>query len=93
MNDMTPEQEAELLQGRADAAGLALAWADNPDGAQAMLGTVTFGEAARLLISLCGTVADMIRIGDKAAAGGHAQPSAREQLAALIEAAHQGVQD
>ncbi|MEF9904768.1 hypothetical protein [Streptomyces sp. P9-A2] len=93
MNDMTPEQEAELLQGRADAAGLALAWADNPNGAQAMLATVTFGEAARLLISLCGTVADMVRIGDKATAGGHVQPSAREQLAALIEAAHQGVRD
>lgn len=93
MTDMTPEQEAELLQGRADAAGLALAWADNPDGARAMLGTVTLGEAARLLFSLCGTVADMVRLGDKAAAGGHVQPSARELLHALIEAAHQGVRD
>ena len=93
MSDLTPEQERELLQGRADAGGLALAWADNPEGAEAMLSTVTFGEAARLLGSLCGTVADMIRIGDKATAAGHVQPSVREQLAALIEAAHQGVPD
>ncbi|MBV2357816.1 hypothetical protein KUM39_26250 [Streptomyces sp. J2-1] len=93
MTDMTPEQEAELLQGRADAAGLALAFADNPEGAHAMLASITFGEAARLLISLCSTVADMVRIGEKAAAGGHVQPSAREQLTALLEAARQGVQD
>ncbi|MEU3227162.1 hypothetical protein ABZ695_28905 [Streptomyces sp. NPDC006976] len=93
MSDITPEQEVELLQGRADAGGLALAWADDPEAARAMLGTVTVAEAPRLLISLCGTVADMIRLGDKASAGGHMQPSVREQLTALIEVAREGVQD
>lgn len=92
MTDITPEQEATLLQGRADAGGLALAWADDPEAARTMLGAVSFQEAPMLLISLCGTVADMIRLGDKAEAGGHVQPSVREQLTALISVARQGVQ-
>lgn len=88
---MTPEEETELLRGRADAGALALAWADDQDGAMAMLGQVTFGESAQLLISLLGTVADMVRLGDTAEHRALEQPSPRRMLTELIAAASSGV--
>jgi Spy/CpxP family protein refolding chaperone len=88
-DDLTPEQEAELRQDRADAGGLILAWADDVDGARGMMGQLTYPDTARLLCAVLGTVRDVVRLCDRAEQHG-TSVSPRRALRELIAACQRG---
>jgi hypothetical protein len=72
----------ELLTGYGDAAALMLAAVDDRPALDAMLKSLTFGEAAKLLISAIEVGASLVSVGDRSA-----EPiRARKILADLIEA-------
>lgn len=60
------DDRLQILTNRADAAALMLAAADDPDAIPAVIGTMTYEDAARMLVAALMVGGTMVRLADNA---------------------------